>query len=248
MGLSVGSLAQLIRLRRAGRLHDRASVLEIGAQQLSNEFLRARELQAELYGLFGRAPLNLGEPRDAGMIDGGERQHPNAPMSRAFWESLGLSYISVEYDGRGDSVPFNLNSDTVPPDLRAAVDLVVNAGTTEHVINQENAFRSIHDFTKPGGVMMHEVPGGGLPTHGLVGYNAQFFWLLCRENQYEVLDLTVQHLRTATINADVIGSNAQFGHSDRKVAADLKLPVLFVRALLSKVGDGSFVTPLDVPV
>ena len=38
MGLAADTILHLINLRRAGRLPDRARVVEIGAQQLSNSF------------------------------------------------------------------------------------------------------------------------------------------------------------------------------------------------------------------
>jgi hypothetical protein len=57
--------------------------------------------------------------------------------------------------------------------MRDAFDLVINAGTTEHVSNQENAFRVIHDLTKRGGMMNHEVPAGGMIDHGFFSYQAE---------------------------------------------------------------------------
>src|SRR6202171_6154396 len=89
----------LIALRHSGRLPDRARVVEIGAQQLSNSFLRAEAPLAELYGLFGRKPVDLGAPQEAVTIDGVERQAETAPASQPFWESLGFSYNAVEYGG-----------------------------------------------------------------------------------------------------------------------------------------------------
>ena len=106
---------------------------------------------------------------------------------------MGFSYNAVEYGGHRGVTSLDLNRDHVPYRLRSSFDLVVNAGTTEHVVNQDNAFRVMHDLTKVGGVMMHEVPAGGMLTHGVVSYNPQFFWLLCRDNNYEVIDLTVSH-------------------------------------------------------
>src|SRR5262249_18614253 len=55
LGLAADTILHLINLRRAGRLPDRGRVVEIGAQQLSNSFLRAKAELAELYDLFGRA-------------------------------------------------------------------------------------------------------------------------------------------------------------------------------------------------
>jgi hypothetical protein len=64
---------------------------------------------------------------------------------------------------------------------------VVNAGTTEHVANQMNAFRIIHHLVRVGGIMYHELPAGGLIDHGLVGYQPKFFNMLANFNGYEAL-------------------------------------------------------------
>src|SRR3984893_7732673 len=224
----------LIALRRSGRLPDRARVVEIGAQQLSNSFLRAEAPLAELYGLFGRKPVDLGAPREAVTIDGVERQAETAPASQPFWESLGFSYNAVEYGGHRGVTSLDLNRDHVPYRLRSSFDLIVNAGTTEHVVNQDNAFRVMHDLTKVGGVMMHEVPAGGMLTHGVISYNAQFFWLLCRENNYEVLDLTVSHGANGPVSDDVVQSNARFGRSLNPIPAGLTVPIFLITAILQK--------------
>src|SRR5580704_6498519 len=84
MGLAYETVLHLIALRRSGRLPDRARVIEIGAQQLSNSFLRADAPPAELYGLFGRKPVDLGAPQETTTIDGIERQAEwRRPRSRS---------------------------------------------------------------------------------------------------------------------------------------------------------------------
>jgi hypothetical protein len=247
MGLAYETILHLINLRRSGRLPDRARVIEIGAQQLSNSFLRADASLAELYGLFGRKPVELGAPQETTTVDGVERQAETAPASQPFWEALGFSYDAVEYGGHRGVTSLDLNRDQVPYRLRASFDLVVNAGTTEHVVNQDNAFRVMHDLAKVGGVMMHEVPAGGMLTHGVVSYNPQFFWLLCRDNNYEVMDLTIAHAADAPISNDVLVSNTQFAHSRKPVQTRLAIPIFMITAILQKKKPQDFVTPLDVP-
>jgi len=247
VGLAADTILNLINLRRAGHLPDRARVVEIGAQQLSNSFLRAKAELAELYELFNLPAVDLGGLQEVAIVDGLERQAETAPASQPFWESLGFTYNAVEYGGHRGVTSLDLNRDRVPDALCASFDLVVNAGTTEHVVNQDNAFRVVHDLTKVGGVMLHELPGGGMLTHGVVSYNPQFFWLLCRFNNYEVFDLTVAHAGDATISNDVVQSNVQFARSRRAVQAPLTVPIFTVTAMLQKKSAEAYVTPLDVP-
>jgi hypothetical protein len=247
VGLAADTILNLVNLRRAGRLPDQGRVIEIGAQQLSNSFLRAKAELDELYGLFGRPPVDLGPTPETSVVDGMERQAEAAPASQPFWESLGFAYEAVEYGGHRGVTSLDLNRDSVPAPLHGAFDLVVNAGTTEHVVNQDNAFRVIHDLAKVGGVMLHELPGGGMLTHGVVSYNPQFFWLLCRDNNYEVFDLTVSHAIDAPISDDVVQSNMQFAKSRNAVQSRLSVPIFNLTAILQKKIDQAFVTPLDVP-
>src|SRR5207244_461624 len=105
----------------------------------------------------------------------------------------------------------DLNRDAVPRKLRGRFDLLVNAGTTEHVANQDNAFRVMHDLTASRGLMMHTVPGGGQMTHGLFVYTPKFFWHLCRENGYEIVKLRMSPFGVGPAHPDVVQSNARWG-------------------------------------
>jgi hypothetical protein len=70
-----------------------------------------------------------------------------------------------------------------PPNLRGAFDLVVNIQTSEHIVNQNDCFRVMHDLLRKGGIMHHEVPAC-LFGHGLFNYSPKFFLQLMRENDY----------------------------------------------------------------
>ncbi len=247
MGLGPSLIWTLIDLRRSGSFPDHAHVVEIGAQQLADTFLRSGKRVAELQELFGRERRELGQPARAAGRSPTDPQPADAPSSQAFWQSLGCSYAAIEYGGHRGVIAFDLNRDTVSDGLRGSADLVVNCGTTEHVMNQDNAFRAIHDLAKPNGVMFHEVPCAGLLTHGVVGYTASFFWLLCRYNQYQVIELTVRDNGDAMISPDIDDSNRQFGRPWALVAAKKMLPVISICAVLRKTVDQPYVTPIDVP-
>jgi hypothetical protein len=84
--------------------------------------------------------------------------------------------------------------------IRAAT---TNVGTTEHVGDQMNAFRSVHDFAKPGAIMYHSVPALGYFNHGLFSYSPVFFLFLAEANGYEIeaLNISPPHL-PHTLNQD----------------------------------------------
>src|SRR5579863_6470831 len=132
MGLTAFFLAELVELKRSGLIPGRR-VVEIGAHQLSNLFLRAEDDLNEIYRLYGAERAQLGSMADS--LDGPEIITSASPQSRLFWQSLGFSYEAFEYGGRHGVTAFDLNSDTLPSPLRGAFDLLVNAGTTEHVFD-----------------------------------------------------------------------------------------------------------------
>jgi SAM-dependent methyltransferase len=247
MGLSSNFVRDLCDLKVKGVLEGASNVIEVGAQQLSNALLRSSEETSRLFELFVRTPIDLGQPIDAGFNYGIEYQSEENPSSRSLWEALGLSYSSIEFDGLRNSIPLDLNRDKVPRRLRGYFDLVVNTGTTEHVANQDNAFRVMHDLCKHGGVMYHELPGGGMMTHGLITYTPKFFWHLCRENDYEVIFLRVAGFAPNPVAANVRESNRMFSGYDM-ISPDLAVPDFMVTAALRKKHDKDFVTPLDIPI
>ena len=234
MGLGNVFLNDLIELKQKGALDGATRVMEIGAQQISDSLMIAPGLP-EAYRLFGCTSPPVLTPVGT----------ENFTKSAPFWSALGFARSAIDVEG--DAIRIDLNRGKVPRRLRCAFDLVVNAGTTEHVVNQDNAFRVMHDLTKVGGVMMHEVPAGGMLTHGVVSYNAQFFWLLCRDNSYEVIDLTVSHAGDAPISSDVVASNAKYARSLNPIQTRLIVPIFLVTAILQKNSRKTFVTPLDVP-
>lgn len=187
MGIGNAALELLIALRRAEYLKPGGAVAEIGAQQLSNSLLSAPERVAYLGGLFGNdRPLAL-PPPSAELESEQDWEILTAPFARDFWRWLGFQYTAIDIDGSPDSIPLDLNYDSVPPEAIGKYNLVTNFGTTEHVTNQLNAFNVIHDLTATDGIMLHEVPAQGMFNHGLLNYNFKFFWLLMRSNGYKFI-------------------------------------------------------------
>lgn len=248
MALESNLVAELAGLKRRGALDNFTRIVEIGAQQLTNNLLLNTVGLDDLYKAMGKTRPCLGSPKYAGTTDGIDLLHDDAPSSRQFWESLGFGYSAIEFDGHRNSIALDLNRDRVPRRMRNQFDIVVNWGTTEHVANQDNAFRVMHDLCAVNGVMMHLVPAGGLMNHGLINYNTKFFWHLCRENEYEVLILKTLAAGTNPVPQNIIDSNQSLG-----AMAEIDQPIssrvvdFLIIASLRKKHDRDFVTPLDIP-
>src|SRR5262249_14253509 len=111
--------------------------------------------------------------------------------ARVLYEGLGISYHCVDVDGRSGTLVLDLNFDGAPEEHWNKYGLVTNHGTSEHIINQYNLFKMMHEFTKPGGVMIHAVPFTVHLEHGFFNYQPNFFEALARYNAYETLGLWV---------------------------------------------------------
>lgn len=184
MAFGLGDLALVRRLREQGYLPDGCAIAELGAQQINDsildnkgdllEFGKAFNAQLPCPNLVAKRPVDAAHPL------------VGLPMTHEIWSWLNFPYVAIDVDESPDCVSLDLNYDTVPTELNGRFHLVTNFGTTEHVANQLNAFKIIHDLTALGGVMIHNVPCH-LPDHGLVNYTPKFFWTLARSNGYRLI-------------------------------------------------------------
>jgi hypothetical protein len=181
MGLGPVFLRDIIALKRRGLLEGCRRVVEIGAQQINDRLIASPELD-EVVALFGgtKPPLT---PVGASLI------MPNSPPGRLLWSALGLQSKSIDVEG--GEICIDLNNGQVPYRYRGAFDLAINAGTTEHIANQGNAFAGIHGLVRTGGLMYHQVPATGYIDHGFFGYQPKFFHLLAKSNDYEIVHLAL---------------------------------------------------------
>jgi hypothetical protein len=102
------------------------------------------------------------------------------------WRRCGLEYLSYDVTEAPYSKVFDLNFHSVPHEDRQSASIVTNIGTTEHIANQFNAFRTVHDLLKVGGVAVHSVPFTGMLNHGLINYHPKFFVSLIINNRYRL--------------------------------------------------------------
>jgi 2-polyprenyl-3-methyl-5-hydroxy-6-metoxy-1,4-benzoquinol methylase len=247
MGLCQKDLQILINLKEKGYISNRASIIEIGAQQLSNQFLLATEQLNKISDLFGVPRFSLPAPLPTKSLNGIELLNSHAPQASLFWESIGLSYSAIDIDETPNSIPLDLNYDEVPFLEQGKYHVVTNYGTTEHVANQLNAFKIIHDLTALGGIMIHSLPTQGMPNHGLVNYNPKFFWMLARSNGYHwvYMDYTqsLDNYRLPQNIADqIIKFNPQFLHH----LENYKISDAGLFIVLQKKYNTQYVAPLDV--
>jgi len=179
MGLGPPVIELYRQLKLRGALEGVANVMELGSQDF---WCPQKNLIRGLFSAFGRP-----EPDPQLLMTSNASQKP----ARILYQALGISYSCVDVDGRSGTLILDLNFDTAPEEHWNKYGLVTNHGTSEHILNQYNVFKMMHDFTKPGGVMIHAVPFTVHLEHGFFNYQPNFFEALARYNSYETLGIWV---------------------------------------------------------
>ncbi len=110
----------------------------------------------------------------------------NGSWAGDFFEKCGFEYYSLDIAKGYKTTVFDLNSDKIPDNWNNMFDLVLNFGTSEHIFNQLHVFTLIHDMTRKGGFMMHQLPISGHADHGYFSYTTRFFTDIAYRNGYEI--------------------------------------------------------------
>ena len=127
------------------------------------------------------------------LAKGSAYDHIKGGLNEAFAgeliERCGMSYLSMDIAKGYKTEVFDLNREDLPARHRKAYDVVLNIGTTEHVLNQYNSFKVIHEATRTGGFMVHQLPVSGYTDHGYYVYAGRMFFELASFNRYEIVDI-----------------------------------------------------------
>lgn len=111
----------------------------------------------------------------------------NRQFASSLLRRVGYNYASVDYANYSGIIRLDLNTQSLPSEHHGKYDIVLNCGTSEHIMNQLNVFKTMHDACAVDGVMYHGVPAWGEYEHGILNYNPKWFWSLASANKYEIL-------------------------------------------------------------
>jgi hypothetical protein len=167
------------QLKLQGALEGITDVMELGSQDF---WCPQKNLMMGLFKAFDRTadPLLLDTNNNA-----------NQKPARLLYEALGMNYHCADVDGRLGSLVMDLNFDTIPDEHKRRYDLITNHGTSEHILNQYNVFKTMHDFARTGAIFVHAVPFTVHLEHGFFNYQPNFFDALARYNSYETLGVWI---------------------------------------------------------
>jgi hypothetical protein len=100
-----------------------------------------------------------------------------------------VEYLAFDIAPNDKTMSFDLNGQDLPRRMKGHYDVVLNFGTTEHVVNQFHCFKTVHDALTVGGIAYHQVPSIGYSDHGYFAYEPKFFTHLAEANGYEIVDM-----------------------------------------------------------
>jgi hypothetical protein len=160
------------------------------------------------------------------------------------WTRTGRNYSCVDVDDRPGTIYVDLQACEFPAELKYAFDLVVNAGTTEHLANPAGGLAFAHFACRDGGVMAHDVPLFGFMNHALNCPTPKFWTILRWLNDYEILSANARKSEELPGAGDHYSEHVAYING---LAGARNISWLLSIAY-RKRGDAGFVAPIDAVV
>jgi hypothetical protein len=171
----------------AGLLPQKGAILEFGEANWYDD-MPITALLADLATVLGQ------EPRRREIFDRITELHSNKPDGHLFaiaklvYTALFEPEIlnAIDFHGTSTALRLDLNQ---PIALDRQYDVTMNNGTAEHILNIGQFLKTMHECTKPGGIILHEAPFNGWIDHGFYTLQPTLFFDIAAANQYDLLGL-----------------------------------------------------------
>ena len=106
-----------------------------------------------------------------------------------------LEMRAVDFQGSRRALRLALNG---PLALDRRFDVVLNQRTAEHVFNIAQVFKTIHDYTTPLGMMIHESTLSGWTDNGFYILQPTLFFDLAEINHYQMCGMFIEDTARGT--------------------------------------------------
>jgi len=119
------------------------------------------------------------------------------------YSALGFSsFKSLDASAyEGADIIFDLNTSTLPDELKSSSDVILDAGTLEHIFNVPVAMSNIFKMLRVGGRVIHQAPSSNHIDHGFYMFSPTFFWDFYLANGFDVDVLQVARYSTDWLEA-----------------------------------------------
>ncbi len=173
------------------------------------------------------------------------------------FEKAGMEYASFDIAAGYRTQILDLNHAVLPDAFRGKFDLVLNFGTTEHILNQLNCFKVIHDAAKVGACIYHSLPAVGYVNHGYITYTGRCFFDVAGFNDYELVACWFDGPSGGGCIIDSLQSYSRYFPAleravkdiaeteQGRVLRDLRIPDIGINAVFRKVKDRPFLGALE---
>lgn len=102
------------------------------------------------------------------------------------------SLIAVDMGGRTEeALKLDLNEKVSLP---RQYDIAINFGTAEHIFDQRRFFTTVHEVTRPGGLMIHSAPFRGWLDHGFYNLQPTLYADLALANGYTPIVMAIAEI------------------------------------------------------
>jgi len=162
------------------------SILEFGEANTNRINSNKIDVPGSLESVMTPGPERDGMIARARILEGSDDLANRYEEAKLIYQALFeyVSYNAIDLLPPSESrFQQNLNE---PFNLHRQFDVCINNGTTEHVFNQANIYRAIHDHTRLHGIMVHWTPCIGWVNHGLFHVQPGFFCDLAAINEYAI--------------------------------------------------------------
>ena len=184
MGLSKGGIKLL--LNESSRRPFAGRVLTLGRQDIWFSHGLLQEMANE-FGVELSSPGDITFSHKPEFAEKGYMSDECLFRSLGFADSKSLDYSEYE----AASYRFDLNSDDVPQHLVDAFDVIVDAGTIEHVFHIPNVLSNVHRMLRRGGRIIHLAPSSNHMDHGMYMFSPTLFWDFYEVNQFEISNFKI---------------------------------------------------------
>jgi hypothetical protein len=178
----------------------------------------------------GSSLLEIGEANWYGDLDpltiGLDRKNDLFAIAKHFYAQWFSPerIVAIDRNGTPNALKLDLNG---PIDIGEKFDVVINHGTSEHIFNIGQVFKTAHDHCDEGGWMIHDAPFTGWVDHGFYCLQPTLFYDLAHANCYEVAKVAIHEFTSRTIiNVDSRTAAAQLANAG-KLPANSMLFVAF---------------------
>lgn len=124
--------------------------------------------------------------------------------AKKFFTFLGFEQcIALDVsDYEGAEIVHDLNEENLSSDYYESADLIIDAGTLEHVFHLPNALNTIFLLLRPGGMVYHHSPSNGYLDHGFYQFSPTLFYDYYRENNYKIISANLINRYGGKISAE----------------------------------------------